>query len=73
MLTSDVTRLVATASPAGGTNASGGAFAGIQDVRVELRFGCLALKVHARTREVLTLVWLDGRAAGGGAEGKDDT
>ena len=72
MLTSDPTRLVATTSPAGGTNTSGGAFTGVQDVRVELRFGRLALEVHARTREVLTLVRLDGCAAGGGADGKDD-
>ena len=72
MLTSDVTRLVATASPAGGTNTSGGAFAGIQNVGVELPFGCLPLQVHAGTREILTLVRLDRRASGGDAKSKDD-
>lgn len=65
-------RLVATASPAGGTNTSGGAFAGVEDVGVELRFGRLPLEVHARTREVLTLVRFDGCAAGGRAERKND-
>ena len=64
-------RLVATASPAGGTNTSGGAFAGIQDVGVELPFGCLPLHVHAGTRQVLTLVRLDRRASGGGAKSQD--
>ena len=67
-----MSRLVATASPASGSETSGGALAGIQDVGVELGLGRFALKVHARTRKVLTFVRFDGRAACRRAQGEDD-
>ena len=65
-------RLVAPASPAGGSKTSGGAFAGIQDMGVELGFCRLAFEVHARARKVLTLVWLDSRAANRSTQRKEE-
>ena len=65
-------RLVATAAPAGGSKTSGGAFAGVQDMGVELGFCRLAFEVHALTRKVLTLVWLDRRAADSGTQRKEE-
>jgi hypothetical protein len=41
-------------------------------VGVELRFGRLALEVHAWTGKVLALVGLDRCAAGGRTKGNDD-
>ncbi len=65
-------RLVAPASTAGGTEPSGGAFAGVQDMGVELGFCRLTFEVHARTRKVLTLIWLDRRAADNGTQRKEE-
>jgi len=66
-----MTWLVAPASPAGGSETSGGALTSVEDVGIELRFRRLALEIHARAREILALVGLHRGAAPCDAKGED--
>ena len=68
-----MTRLVAPASPAGVSETSGGALAGVLDVGVEPRFSCLALEIHARPREILALVGLHRGAPARDDKGEDES
>ncbi len=70
-LTAVVERSVAPATTPGVAEAPGGALAGIEHVRIELRFGGFTLEVHARSGQILALIGLDGRAAPGRKSRKD--